>query len=248
MRSGRQSEPHMHSLGIHYYPVTLPFLLLLLGLLVGLSILAVLKVLRFAYAQLGIAPQYFFTWLFLSLLGSSINIPIMRLGQERVVGEGVVNFFGMEYVVPTVSNWPATVVAINVGGALIPAILSLVLIVKNRLWGKAAWGIAIVSIACWWLADPVPGVGIAIPVFYPPIIAALVAVALSRRFAAPLAYICGSLGTLIGADVLNLGKLKGLGAPIASIGGAGTFDAIFVTGLLAVLLAGLASKRTLIRA
>ena len=72
--------------------------------------------------------------------------------------------------------------------------------------------------------------------------------ALSRRFAAPLAYICGSLGTLIGADVLNLGKLKGLGAPIASIGGAGTFDAIFVTGLLAVLLAGLASKRTLIRA
>lgn len=237
----------MHSLGIHYYPVTLPFLLLLLGLLIGLSILAVLKVLRFAYAQLGIAPQYFFSWLFLSLLGSSINIPVMRLGQEHVVSERVVNFFGMEYVVPTVTSWPATVVAINVGGALIPAVLSLVLIMKNQLYGKAAWGIAIVAIACWWLADPVPGVGIAIPVFYPPIIAALVAVALSRRYAAPLAYICGSLGTLIGADVFNLGKLSGLGAPIASIGGAGTFDAIFVTGLLAVLIAGLASKRTLIR-
>jgi uncharacterized membrane protein len=238
----------MHSLGIHYYPVTLPFLLLLLGLLIGLSILAVLKVLRFAYSQLGIAPQYFLTWLFLSLLGSSINIPVMRLGQEHVMSERVVSFFGMEYVVPTVTSWPATVIAINVGGALIPAILSLVLIVKNQLYGKALWGIAIVSAACWWLAYPVPGVGIAIPVFYPPVIAALVAVALSRRFAAPLAYICGTLGTLLGADVFNLGKLKGLGAPVASIGGAGTFDAIFVTGLLAVLIAGLASKRTLIRA
>jgi uncharacterized membrane protein len=205
-------------------------------------------VLRFAYSQLGIAPQYFLTWLFLSLLGSSINIPVMRLGQEHVMSERVVSFFGMEYVVPTVTSWPATVVAINVGGALIPAVLSLVLLVKNQLYGKALWGIAIVSAACWWLAYPVPGVGIAIPVFYPPVIAALVAVALSRRFAAPLAYICGTLGTLLGADVFNLGKLKGLGAPVASIGGAGTFDAIFVTGLLAVLIAGLASKRTLIRA
>ena len=47
----------------------------------------------------------------------------------------------------------------------------------------------------------------------------------------------GSLGTLIGADLLNLGKIQGLAAPVASIGGAGTFDGIFVTGILAVLLA-----------
>ncbi len=54
----------------------------------------------------------------------------------------------------------------------------------------------------------------------------------------------GSLGVLIGADLLNLGKLQGLGAPVASIGGAGTFDGIFVTGLIAVLLAGLTGRRT----
>jgi uncharacterized membrane protein len=52
-----------------------------------------------------------------------------------------------------------------------------------------------------------------------------------------LAYISGSLGTLIGADLLNLNNIQGLGAPVASIGGAGTFDGIFVTGILAVLLA-----------
>ena len=64
----------------------------------------------------------------------------------------------------------------------------------------------------------------------------------SRRFAGPLAYVSGSLGTLIGADLLNLDKLHGLGAPIASIGGAGTFDGIFVTGILAVLLAGFGTR------
>jgi uncharacterized membrane protein len=31
--------------------------------------------------------------------------------------------------------------------------------------------------------------------------------------------------------------VHGLGAPVASIGGAGTFDGIFLTGILAVLLA-----------
>jgi uncharacterized membrane protein len=44
------------------------------------------------------------------------------------------------------------------------------------------------------------------------------------------------------ADVLNLNEIQGLGAPIASIGGAGTFDGIFITGLLAVFYAGLAGE------
>jgi uncharacterized membrane protein len=107
----------------------------------------------------------------------------------------------------------------------------------------AAWGVAVVSLACYLLAEPVPGLGIAIPVFYPPVIAAIVALLLSRQYAAPLAYACGSLGTLIGADLMNLGSIRGLGAPVMSIGGAGTFDGIFVTGLIAVLLAGIASRR-----
>ena len=39
------------------------------------------------------------------------------------------------------------------------------------------------------------------------------------------------------ADLLNLKKISKLGAPIASIGGAGTFDGIFLTGIFAVVLA-----------
>jgi uncharacterized membrane protein len=67
---------------------------------------------------------------------------------------------------------------------------------------------------------------------------------LSTKYAPALAYISGTFGTLIGADLLNLGKIQGLGAPIASIGGAGTFDGIFTTGILAVLLAGLMTRKS----
>ncbi|HEY5314021.1 MAG TPA: DUF1614 domain-containing protein, partial [Pirellulales bacterium] len=87
------------------------------------------------------------------------------------------------------------------------------------------------------LAREVPGVGIAVPTFVPPIVASIVAVILSRQSAAPLAYIAGSMGILVGADLSNLGSLTTLGGTVASIGGAGTFDGIFLTGILAVLLA-----------
>jgi uncharacterized membrane protein len=87
------------------------------------------------------------------------------------------------------------------------------------------------------LARPVRGVGIAVPGLVPPLVAATTALAMSRGSAPALAYVAGSLGTLIGADLLNLGRIQGLGAPIASIGGAGTFDGIFMSGILAVLLA-----------
>ena len=52
----------------------------------------------------------------------------------------------------------------------------------------------------------------------------------------PILAFAGSMGTLIGADLLNLDKIQGLGAPVASIGGAGTFDGVFLTGIIAVLL------------
>ena len=91
------------------------------------------------------------------------------------------------------------------------------------------------------MATPVRGVGIAVPVFAPVVVTALLAFLLSREHAAPLAYIGGSMGTLVGADLMNLDRISGLGAPVASIGGAGTFDGVFLTGILAVLLAGIAA-------
>jgi uncharacterized membrane protein len=126
---------------------------------------------------------------------------------------------------------------------MIPILLSAYLIAKNRLLGLSVVGVALVAAVCHHIAQPVPGLGIALPVFVPPLTTAVVAIVLSRRYAGPLAYISGTLGTLIGADLLNIAKVQGLGAPIASIGGAGTFDGIFITGLLAVLYASLVTRR-----
>jgi uncharacterized membrane protein len=233
----------MFSPGIHYFPVSPLFVAVLLVLLIVVFLMVVLRVLRYAYTSMGVPPQYFFAILVLSLLGSYINIPILRFPQAQVTTGQEVWIFGVPHMVPMVQDWPGTVLAINVGGGLIPTLLSIYLIAKNEILRSAAIGIAIVAAACYMLAYPVEGIGIALPIFYPPVIAAVVALLLSRTHAAPLAYISGTMGTLIGADLMNLDKVQALGAPVMSIGGAGTFDGIFVTGLVAVLLASFATRR-----
>jgi len=134
------------------------------------------------------------------------------------------------------------VVAVNVGSAIIPTLMSIYLLIKRQLWVKGVVATAIVALVIHWMADPIPGLGIAVPVFMPVVVTAIVAVMLSRDESAPLVYIAGSLGTLIGADLTNLDKVRGLRAPVASIGGAGTFDGIFLTGILAVLFAGIYAR------
>ncbi|HQU14673.1 MAG: hypothetical protein B7Z66_04930 [Chromatiales bacterium 21-64-14] len=232
----------MYPSGINYFPLALPFFLFLLVAFIVLLVLLEVGVLRYAYERIGIDRRYVASLLLLSLLGSYINIPVAQLAGHQVLSGQSVDFYGMRYVIPMVVDWPGTVIAVNVGGALIPTVVSLYLVVKNGLYQPALAGIAIVAAVCHFLAHPVPGLGIAEPVFVPPVVTAAVALLLARRHAAPLAYISGSLGTLIGADLLNLGKIQGLGAPVASIGGAGTFDGIFMTGILAVVLAGLVGR------
>ena len=227
---------------IHYLPLTPGFFSILIGLFLILFFLLILGALRRAYLNLGVSSSTAML-LLASLIGSYFNIPIAELSQERVLSNQVIDYFGMEYTVPVVEHWPGTVIAVNVGGAVIPTLMSLYLLIARQLWVKGLIAIAIVAVMLHWLANPVPGVGIAVPVFLPALITAIVAWILSRENAAPLAYVAGSLGTLIGADLTNLDKVRGLGAPVASIGGAGTFDGIFLTGILAVLLAGLYHPR-----
>ncbi len=218
----------------HYLPLAPGFFAILVGLF---FIVLVLRSVRFAYESLGISSGAAMWLLFASLIGSIFNIPVAELPPEHVMSDQVVNFFGMQYEVPVVSHFDGTVVAVNVGGAVIPTLMSIYLLIKRDLWIKGLIATAIVAVVLHMLADPVPGLGIAVPVFVPVITTAATALLLTRRDAAPLAYIAGSLGTLIGADLSNLDKVRGLGAPVASIGGAGTFDGIFLTGILAVLIA-----------
>jgi uncharacterized membrane protein len=233
----------MQPSGMNYFPLAWPFLLALLALFLIVVGLVEIGILRYAYERMGVPPRYVLTLLLLSLIGSAINIPVARYRPETVLSGRIVDFFGMQYVVPVVREWPGTILAVNVGGALIPVLLSLYLMFKNRLFIRAALAVTVVAVITNWLATPVRGVGISMPIFIPPIVAAVAALVFGWSKAAPLAYIGGCLGTLIGADLMNLGKIPGLGAPVASIGGAGTFDGVFLVGIVAVLLSPVARPR-----
>ncbi|MGD9723354.1 MAG: DUF1614 domain-containing protein [Pirellulales bacterium] len=226
----------MQSTNFHYLPPFFGILLLLFGLLIAVLQVGVMG---YAYEKMGISRLAAYAILFASLIGASINIPVAEIqGQSVVTVERVDMGWGLSYDQPVIKQWPSTFIALNVGGALIPTLLSIYFIFRHQFYGSALLGIFAVSAVVYRLAEPVPHMGISVPIFIPPIVSAVVAVLLSREHAAPLAYVSGCLGTLIGADLLNLGELGRLGASVASIGGAGTFDGVFLTGLLAVLLAG----------
>jgi uncharacterized membrane protein len=220
---------------MHYLPIAPAFFAILVGIF---FVVLILRSVSYAYESLGVSHHAAMWLLFASLVGSFFNIPIAELRPEEVMSNRVIDFFGMRYEVPLVSDLQGTIIAVNVGGALIPTLMSIYLLIKNQLWVKGLVATAVVALVIHWMASPVPGLGIAVPVFVPVIATAIIAMLMSRQYAAPLAYIGGSLGTLIGADLTNLDKVRGLGAPVASIGGAGTFDGVFLTGILAVLLAG----------
>jgi len=204
-----------------------------------------LGAINYAFNALGLPPHAAFWALIISLFGSYINIPISRI--EGGSGGGpaapdVVSYFGMRYRVPErMAAGRSTVVAINVGGAIVPlCICAWILAAQPAVFLQALAGTAIVTFVVHRAARPIAGVGIATPMFIPPIVAALAGTLLSGgvpHHADAIAYVAGVMGTLIGADLMNLGRLSELGAPVASIGGAGTFDGIFLTGIVAVLLA-----------
>ena len=228
---------------MQYFPIGLPFLIVFALFLVVVIILVEIGLLRYAYERIGVGRRHMFALLVLSFFGSYVNIPVYELSPHPIAPGSELSFGGMSYVIPQVSGWVGTVVAVNLGGAVIPICLSAYLIVKNRLYVRSLVGMALLTFFVHVMAYPVPGVGIAVPVLVPPVVAAIAGLLLSRKYAAPLAYISGSLGTLLGADILNLGRIRDLGAPVASIGGAGTFDGIFLTGIISVLLVSLVVRR-----
>jgi uncharacterized membrane protein len=212
-------------------------------ILAFLFVLLEIGVIRHAFLLIGLPPEAAFLALFASLVGSYVNIPLMKIAGGPTHPREIVDSFGVRYRLPVRYASADTTLAINVGGALVPVLISFyVLIYQPAVILPAAIGIAIVAFVVHRYARPVPGIGIATPMFIPPIVAALVAVSLTAIFGAgahtdAVAYVSGVLGTLVGADLMNLGKLRDLGAPVASIGGAGTFDGVFLTGIVAVLLA-----------
>jgi uncharacterized membrane protein len=147
----------MRPSGMHYFPLAWPFIVGLFVLFLVLVVLIELRILRYAYERMGIPPRYIFGVLLLSLLGSGINIPVAELQPAKVVSNEVVDFYGVRYVIPQVHEWPRTIIAVNVGGGLIPLILSAYLLVKNRLYVRGILAVAVVTLFVHHLARPVRG-------------------------------------------------------------------------------------------
>lgn len=208
----------------------------LIGFLVAFIQIGALTI---AFDKLGLSPSSAILLLFSSLFGSAINLPLFSVKAERPTEEtklpgplgGLLKQAMKEFK-------GKTLITINVGGCLIPLAFSAYLIKHNPLgFGDVFLAILIVSLISYFASRPIAGIGIGMPIFIAPICAAFTAIIINAGHSAPLAYICGTLGVLIGADLMRLKNIRQMGIPIASIGGAGTFDGIFLTGIVAVLLA-----------
>jgi uncharacterized membrane protein len=223
---------------VFYSPRAAPFWLAGLVAVALLVALVQVGIFSYAFGRLGISSGTALTLLVVSLIGSVVNLPVARLRNQVIEVRRTISVSGVRSLVPTLTRRNTTI-AVNVGGALVPVVVSGYLIAHDRIGWQALAAVVIVGALVHLVARPVPGLGIAVPALLPGIIAALVAVALHPVAVAGLAYAGGTLGTLVGADLVNLGKVRRLGAPVVSIGGAGTFDGVFITGIIAVLLASL---------
>jgi len=224
-------------------------LLVLVGLVIILFPIVFLTAIGATFTKLGFSWREALLILLLTLAGSFVNVPVRTLESRAAPAyDRYVAAYGRLYRIPEPVQ--RTVLAVNVGGALIPLAISLYLLYDSvvisggyLVMGLALAGVAVVTVVTKLVARPVPGLGIATPFFIPPLAALIAALVLSTFAggvpvaAVIIAYVSGTLGTLIGADLLNLGHIAELGAPMASIGGAGTFDGIFLSGIIAALLA-----------
>ena len=232
-----------------------PFSLYYFGILLFLLLLVFPVLMRFyrdiMVEALGLPPWMFGGVLVLSLFGSSVNIPLTTLETRapvRVFRE--VRFFGVSWRVPRVEmGVRRTYVMLNVGGGVVPVLISGYLLLVGIPGCSVDLISSLVDVVVVFLVVTlvtfrssrlIEGLGIATPMFGPPLatVFGVVVLSLFRSVWCPsmVAYVAGTLGALVGADLLNLGRIRDLGAPVVSIGGAGTFDGVYLTGLFSVVL------------
>src|ERR1700747_2052234 len=149
----RSSRATMHSQA-QYLPSTPGLFSVLVLLFAALIILIQLRILRYAYMRLGVGPGVALLLLFGSLVGRYFEIPITVLPGKPVQTGEIVDFCGMRYVVPLVTSYPGTVLAVNVGGAVIPTLMSIYLVLRYQLFGRAAIAVVVIALVIHAMATP----------------------------------------------------------------------------------------------
>lgn len=218
---------------LFFLPLTLFFVIFLVFAIPFLLILLQLGVISLAFDKIGIPANLAILFYAVSFFFSSVNIPVYRKPVAvpiNTVESIFINFLGG--IPQTVKE---QIVAINIGGCIVPVVFSFYLLTKTSIL-PAIIGIFIISLVAYIFSRPVPGVGIVMPFWISPLFSALIAMIIAPGHAALVAYVSGVLGTLIGADILKIRQFMKKNPGILSIGGAGVFDGIFLTGIVAAFL------------
>lgn len=217
-----------------FLPFSIILLLIFFILLLPVFLFIVhIEIIRIALSKLGLSPSTAFLILIFSLIGSGINIPIYT--KEATIFPPNIDLFFLFHPFGLPKLETQQIIAINVGGAIIPLLLCIYLLPRASLL-PTLFSTIISTIICFRLSKVIPGLGVTIPALIPPLVSVLLAFLFSPGNKIPTAYISGVLGVLIGADLLNLPNLPPYPG-VMSIGGAGVYDGIFLVGIISVLLA-----------
>ena len=217
-----------------FLPISLLFFLLLILILPALFLFIPAHIIAYAFQKLGLSAEVGLSFFIFSLIGSTINIPIKEEPCYEVPRVSHLAQLLFSHISPPSQK---RVLAINVGGAILPMILAVYLFLTRAPLVPTLIATIGMIIITKFLARPVPNVGIAMPGLIPPLFAVILAWILSPHNPAPVAYVGGVLGTIIGADILNLQKIKRMSCGVMSIGGAGVFDGIYLVGIISLILA-----------
>lgn len=221
-------------------------ILLFIGLIIVLIPLLVLGIIGAAFTKLGFSWITAIAVILLMLFGSYVNIPLYRIKRDMVrISPDTTAVFGSG------SPWPAdpvweTLVSINLGGAILPVCISLYLLYQavsitgTSLLVPVGAGILLVALVTFFATRPVPGVGLRVPLLIPALTALLMGMLLFGGAGIPatvMAFVSGTAGVLVGGNIAQLFRIKALEVPSVSIGGAGTFGAVFICCILPALVA-----------
>lgn len=209
-------------MALHEVLATLPWSLIL-ALASGATVGAAYLLRRDIFEAFGFGTREVAFVTLLPVAGWAVHFPLLILGRSTL--------------------------ALNLGGALVPILLSAWIVHRGYL-DEMALGVTLVALAATTYVsfeivrfDPRLGIVAEFPWFFlPPLAASGITLSLlSRRDlqSVPAAYIAGSLGALIGADLLHFGEiwpymLAADGTAVLSVGGAGPLDMVFLAGIVAM--------------
>lgn len=208
--------------------------------LMYIMLLAVTPILLFILTFLVIAGvEIFIAYLMtvVSLVLSCVNVCIVEIIKFKDYGVVKFPFF------PHSLLSDRLVISINVGGAIIPLVISTYLILKYLLSLEKIIAFLVLLVLTTYItyinSHVVPTLGVTVRGMTPLIAVvsfSILAYTLLNINIVALSYSVGTLSALIGADILNMSKIVRSMRGLVSIGGAGVFDGIYLTGLLALLI------------